>query len=297
MSGESKLSTGHIWVTAIPAVFVFLWSTGFIGAKFGLPYAEPGTFLALRHAIVALLLIAVALATGAPWPRDGRQIARLAFIGILLHGVYLGGVFFSIHHGVAAGVSALITGLQPVLVAILAWPFLGERQGPRQWLGFILGLIGVILVVWDKLTIGEGSLFGMALSGLALLGMTFATLYQKRHGQEMDLRSGSAIQFLAAAVVLFLVALSHENMRITWSGEFVFALFWLCVVMSLGAVSLLYLMIRWGAASKVSSLLYLVPVSTAIIAYFMFAETLSPIAMTGMAVAVVGVALVHTGGD
>ncbi len=295
MQFESKSHNAHIWVTAVPAVFVFLWSTGFIGAKFGLPYAEPGIFLALRHSIVALAMVAFAILMKAPWPKTWREVGHLAVVGILLHAVYLGCVFFSISKGVDAGVSALITGLQPVIVAVLAGPLLGERQKPRQWLGFALGLVGVMLVVNDKLDLGAGSIFAMALSGFALLGMSFGTLYQKRFAQHMDLRSGSAIQFIAAALVMWLVSFAFEEMRITWTGEFVFALFWLCVVLSFGAVTMLYLLIRQGAASKVSSLMYLVPPSAALIAYFMFGETLSPIALFGMVVAVIGVALVHIG--
>jgi drug/metabolite transporter (DMT)-like permease len=295
MQHESKPSSGKIWLAAIPAVFVFLWSTGFIGAKFGLPYAEPGIFLAIRHSIVAAVMIAVAVLFRAPWPKSWPAVVHLATIGILLHAIYLGGVFFSISLGVDAGVSALITGLQPVIVVILAGPLLGERQTRRQWFGFALGLIGVVLVVQNKLDLGAGTVFGMTLSVVALLGMALGTLYQKRFGQEMDLRSGSAIQFTAAAIVMWLVSWAFEDMLVSWTGEFIFAMFWLCVVLSFGAVSLLYLMIRKGAASKVSSLLFMVPPTAAIIAYFMFGETLSPVALVGMAIAVIGVALVNFG--
>lgn len=295
MQHESKPSSGKIWLAAIPAVFVFLWSTGFIGAKYGLPYAEPGVFLAIRHSIVAAVMVAIAVLFRAPWPQSWQAVAHLAIIGILLHAIYLGGVFFSISLGVDAGVSALITGLQPVVVAVLAGPLLGERQTPRQWFGFVLGLIGVALVVQNKLDLGAGTVFGMALSAIALLGMAFGTLYQKRFGQEMDLRSGSAIQFTAAAIVMWLVSFVFEERHVSWTGEFIFAMFWLCVVLSFGAVSLLYLMIRKGAASKVSSLMYMVPPTAAVIAYFMFGETLSPVALVGMAVAVIGVALVNFG--
>ena len=295
MQHESKPSSGKIWVAAIPAVFVFLWSTGFIGAKYGLPYAEPGVFLAIRHSIVAAVMVAIAVLFRAPWPQSWQAVAHLAIIGILLHAIYLGGVFFSISLGVDAGVSALITGLQPVVVAVLAGPLLGERQTPRQWFGFVLGLIGVALVVQNKLDLGAGTVFGMTLSAIALLGMAFGTLYQKRFGQEMDLRSGSAIQFTAAAIVMWLVSFVFEEGHVSWTGEFIFAMFWLCVVLSFGAVSLLYLMIRKGAASKVSSLMYMVPPTAAVIAYFMFGETLSSVALVGMAVAVIGVALVNFG--
>ncbi len=288
-----RSTSGLNWLAAVPAVFVFLWSTGFIGAKLGLPYAEPATFLTIRHSIVAFVLLAVALATRAPWPKRAADWGHFAVMGLMFHGVYLGGVFFSIHLGVEAGASALITGIQPLLVATLAGPLLGERVSGRQWLGFLLGFIGVFLVIQDKLALGIGTPFAMGLSGFALIGMTIGTLYQKRFGQNMDLRSGSAIQFAAAAIAMGAIALTLESGEVQWTGEFIFAMFWLCVVMSFGAVSLLYLMIRRGAASRVSSLLYMVPASTALIAYFLFDETLSVVAMTGVAVAMAGVAMVN----
>jgi drug/metabolite transporter (DMT)-like permease len=276
----------------VPALFVVLWSTGFIGARLGMPHADPMTFLAVRFALVAGLLTVFSLAVRAPWPRGGREIFHIVVAGLLVHGLYLGGVFASIDHGVETGVSALIVGLQPLLVAALALPFLGERLSWRQWLGLLLGLAGVGLVVAQKLEIGLGTPVGMALSVLALFGLTFGTLYQKRFCSHMDLRTGNAVQMSAACIATGAIAWAFEAGRIDWTGSFVFAMVWLVFVLSLGAFSLLYFMIRRGAAVRVSSLFYLVPPVTALFGWLLFGETFGPLAMAGMALAVIGVGLV-----
>jgi drug/metabolite transporter (DMT)-like permease len=276
----------------IAALFVILWSTGFIGAKLGLPYAEPFTFLMVRFLIVTALLMILALATRAPWPESFRQVFHLGITGVLIHATFLSGVFSCIYKGVPAGVTALVVGLQPLLTAALAGPFLGERVNARQWIGFILGLVGVAFVVQNKLSLRADDLGGLIWSLVALLGMTAGTLYQKKHCSMMDLRTGAVIQYAAAATILLLLAPIFETMRIEWSGEFVFALLWLSIVLSVGAITLLYMLIRRGKASAVASLFYLVPPCTALIAYFMFGETLEFIAILGMALAVLGVAMV-----
>ena len=280
-----------LFIAAMPGLFVLLWSTGFIGAKFGLPFAEPLTFLALRFALVATLLTGVSLVARAPWPRDPVTLVHLVVAGVLVHGVYLGGVFASIHQGVSAGVSALIVGLQPLLTAALAGPLLGERVRPVQWFGLLLGLGGIGLVVANKLGQGMGSPFAMGLSGLALVGMTAGTLYQKRFGGAMDLRTGNAIQFMAAGVVTGAGALLTESMHIDWTPHFIFALVWLVIVLSLGAISLLLILIREGAASRVASYFYLVPPVTAVEAWLLFDERMGLVALGGMALVVAGVAL------
>lgn len=293
-STVTKPASLQTWaIAAMPGLFVLLWSTGFIGAKLGLPYAEPMTFLVLRFAIVTVLLCLFAALTAAPWPQDWRMAGHIAVAGLLLHGVYLGGVFASIFHGVPAGISALIVGIQPLLVAAAAGPVLGERVTARQWLGLALGLSGVVLVVWTKLDIGIGSAWGYALSGIALVGITIGTLYQKKFCPQIDLRSGTAIQFAATTVALVPFALLYETRQVQWSGEFIFALGWLCIVLSLGAITLLFILIRRGAAAKVSSLFFLVPPCTALVAYFLFGEQLSLAALAGMAATMVGVALVN----
>ncbi|MGY0779267.1 DMT family transporter [Azospirillum argentinense] len=281
------------WVRLMPGVFVLLWSTGFIGAKYGLPYAEPLTFLLVRLGLVAAILGLVALVTGAPWPKSWAEAGRIALAGLLVHGVYLTGVFCAIAKGMPAGVTALIVGIQPLLTAALSGPLLGERVSGRQWVGFLMGLAGVGLVVGEKLHFDSTDALGIGLALAALLGITFGTLYQKRHGTAMDLRSGAAIQYAATAAVLAVLAPLFETMHIDWTGEFVFALLWLSFVLSVGAIFLLFLLIRRGAAARVASLFYLVPPVTAVIAWAMFGERLGLLALSGMALAVAGVALVN----
>ena len=285
--------SGGLLITLMPGVFVFLWSTGFIGAKLGLPYVEPMTFLSWRFVIVAGLMLLLALVTGAPWPKDLKMVVHIAIAGLMMQAVYLGGVFASISHGVPAGVSALIVGIQPILTAVAAGPFLGEKVSRRQWIGFLLGLAGVTLVVWNKLGLGAGTPWGMGLSVIALFGITGGTLYQKKYCPNLDLRTGGVIQFAVSAVVLLAFAWYGETMLVTWSGEFIFALAWLCIVMSFGAIGLLFILIRHGEAARVASLFYMVPPSTALIAFFLFDEKLDGMAMGGMALAVFGVALVN----
>lgn len=273
----------------IPALFVVLWSTGFIGARLGLPHAGPLTFLALRYGLAAGLLVLVALATRAPWPRRPAEIGHYAVAGLLVHGIYLGGVFIGISLGVEAGVSALIVGLQPLLTAALAGVLLGERVTPRQWAGLALGLSGVALILARKLGQGPGDTLGSLACVTALLGITAGTLYQKRFCPSFDLRTGSVVQFLPTLAVTALVAFATEAMQIRWTGAFVFALSWLVLVLSLGAVSLLNLLIRRGSAVNVASLFYLTPPTTALIAWALFGETLTGLSLVGMVVAVFGV--------
>lgn len=278
---------------AIGALFVLLWSTGFIGARLGLPYAEPMTFLALRMVFVVALLIIVAIATRASWPRGRRAWLDAVVAGLLVQCGYLGGVFSAIHHGMHASVVALIVGLQPVLTAVGAAYFLGECSTRRQWLGLALGFFGVALVVSSGVGTEGVTWASLALAVFALFSMTAGTLYQKRFGGHMDFRTGGVIQYAASGVVLFALAGATESMRVTWSAPFVFALTWLVLVLSLGAISLLYLLIKRGKATAVSSLFYLTPPVTAVMAYLFFGDALTPIAVLGMAIAVAGVALVN----
>ena len=274
-----------------PGLFVLLWSTGFIGAKLGLPYAEPLSFLLIRFACVIGLLGLLALVLRRPWPHRPTQWLHIAVAGALLQGGYLAGVFLAIHTGMAAGVVALIVGIQPLLTAFLSASMVGERVSGRQWMGLVLGFGGVTLVVWDKLGFGGLSGAGFAFSTLALVSITLGTLYQKRFCADLDLWSGSVIQFVAAALVLLPFALAFETMRIEWGGQFVFALGWLIFVLSLGAISLLHLLIRRGAATRVSALFYLVPPTTALLAFLIFGEKLGLAAVAGMAIAAAGVAI------
>ena len=273
-----------------PYLFVFLWSTGFIGAKFGLPHAEPLTFLLSRYLLVIALMTIVALVTRAPWPRDGRQWFHIGVSGVLMHAVYLGGVFSSIAHGLPAGVSSLVVGLQPLLTAVGAGWVLKEKVIPRQWFGLLLGLVGTVLVLSGRIKAGFG-LEGLLPALFALAGITVGTLYQKRFCPSFDWRTGAVAQFIPAAVVTFLVAAMIEDFRIEFAPQFVFALAWLVLVLSLGAISLLNYLIRSGTAVNVVSLFYLVPACTAAIAWALFDEVLSGVALMGMALAIWGVYL------
>ena len=277
-----------------PLLFVFLWSTGFIGAKYGLPHAEPLSFLFVRYLLVLALMTMLALATRAPWPRDPHQWLHIGVSGLLVHATYLGGVFIAIDHGLPAGVTSLLVGLQPILTALGAGWLLRDAVSGRQWLGLWLGLAGTALVVGADLALDRplAELLPMLLPALAaLLGITAGTLYQKRFCAHFDLRTGAVIQFLPTAIATGIGVALFESLAIDWNGEFVFALAWLVGVLSLGAISLLNLMIRQGSAVHVASLFFLTPPTTALIAFLIFGETLSLPAVAGMIIAVVGVRL------
>ncbi len=288
------LTLNAMMIGAMPGVFVLLWSTGFIGAKLGMPHAEPFIFLGYRFALTAAGFILLAVVTGARWPADPKIWLHAAVVGVLLHGIYLGGVFFAVSRGTSAGVSALIVGVQPILTALLAGLALGERLSKFAWLGLGLGFIGVGFVVGGRADAGGGWI-GIVSCIASLIGITVATLYQKRFATGIDLRVGSAIQFAAAAVPMWVLALTVEQGHIEWTGECIFAMAWLVLVLSFGAVTLLNILIRRGATSKVASLFYLVPPVVAIEAYFLFGETIGAMALFGMAMTVVGVALVTRG--
>lgn len=292
--------TASLWLAAMPLLFVVLWSTGFIGAKFGLPYAEPFTFLFIRFALTLALLIPLAHWLSGEWPRGARLWGHIAVSGLLVHGAYLGGVFYGIYLGMPAGLASLLVGLQPLLTAGLAGPLLGERLGGRQWLGLVLGLVGVVLVLGGKLDPGEALFQGFGAGALlailvALLGISGGTLYQKRHCTGMPLLSGTVVQYLAAGVVLGLGALLFEERSVTWTPTFALTLGWLVLVLSISAILLLMALIKRGEASRVASLFYLVPPVTALQAWWLFGEALPPISLAGMAVAIAGVVLVVKG--
>lgn len=275
----------------MPALFVFLWSTGFISAKYGLPHAPPATFLLLRFVFVVALMVPLAIMVRAAWPTTLRQVLHLVVIGVLVQAGYLGGVFGAIDHGMSAGVAALIVGLQPILTAIVASPALGERVNMRQWTGLTLGLGGTALVVANKISVAGLSGFAIFLAAIALASITVGTVYQKRFAGNFDLRSGSIIQFAAAAIAIAPFALA-ESRSVEWTPGFIFSMTWLIVVLSIGAISLLAVLIRRGEATKLASLFYLVPPVTALIAYLAFGETLGGLALLGMVLSVIGVALV-----
>jgi drug/metabolite transporter (DMT)-like permease len=271
-------------------LFVLLWSTGFIGARLGLPHAEPLTFLLIRYVAVIVLLTAVAVVARAAWPNTRAQWFHIGVAGLLLHGVYLGGVFIAISKGLPAGVTSLVVGVQPLLTAVGAGWLLGERVLQRQWAGLALGFGGVGLVVFDKIgTVFSAQALWPAV--VALMGITAGTLYQKRFCATFDWRTGAVAQFVPTALATWLLAALTESFRVQWVGEFYVALGWLVLVLSVGAISLLNWLIRHSSAVNMASLFYLVPPCTALVAWLLFGETFSTLAMGGMALAVWGVYL------
>ena len=279
-------------VFAAPGVFVLLWASGFIGAKLGLRYAEPLTFLAVRMIAVVGLLVVIILFTRPKWP-SGAGMVHSAVTGVLVHGFYLGGVFVAIENGLAAGLAALVVSLQPVLTSTLANRWLGERVLPRQWLGLLLGLLGVYLVVRETTASGATAPLPWAAIVTALVGITVGTPYQKRFGGGIDWRPALCLQYAAAGLLFALGALIFETRIVHWTAEFVFALAWLVFVLSFGAIWLFYFLIRRTAATRVASLFYLTPPLTALMAWALFGERLAPLALVGMAICVAGVFLVN----
>ena len=279
-------------VFAAPAMFVVLWASGFIGAKFGLAYAEPLTFLALRMAALVVLLGVVIVLSRPKWP-NGAGVMHSVLTGFMVHGLYLGGVFVSIENGLSAGLIALVVSLQPVLTSTIANRWLGERVAARQWLGLALGLIGVYLIVRQNVAAGETKPLAWLAAALALIGISVGTLYQKRFGGGIDMRTGMWVQYAAAGILFAFGAAMFEDRIVHWTPQFLFALFWLVFVLSFGAIWLLYFLIRRAAATRVVSLFYLTPPLTALMAWLLFDERLPPLSLVGMAICVAGVFLVN----
>jgi drug/metabolite transporter (DMT)-like permease len=293
-SHSAPESRGQWFAKAAPGIFVFLWSTGFIGAKYGLPSIEPFTFLAVRFSIVIVICFLLCTLLRASWPRNPREIAHIAISGLLIHAVYLGGVFSAIALGMPSGMTSLVVGLQPIVAALLSQPFLGEKVVGRQWIGFILGFIGVALVVGEKITAPEQGLSAAALAAaiIALFGTSFGNLYQRRFCSTMQLVPGTTIQYIAAGLAMWIFALLFETRQITWTNELIFAMLWLVIALSIGAILLLMWLISRNSAARVSSLYYLVPPATALEAFILFNERLSPLALLGMLITIIAVALV-----
>ena len=277
-----------------PALFVLLWSTGFVGAKYGLPYADPFVFLSVRILLAALLLFALARALRMP-VRIGRgAIARSGLIGFFLHACYLGGVFYSIAQGLPAGVAAVVTSLQPVLVSLIAVKVLGEQLRLRQVAGLLIGLVGVVMVLGPSID-AQIPLAAIIAILVALIGSTSATLLQKKLGADIPLISGTAYQYLFSGCVLGIIALATQETSITWSLRFTAAFVWLVLVLSVGAILLLLWLLNTGSAAKVSSLFYLVPPATAIEAFFLFGEKVNTQGFLGIGITALGVWLVMRG--
>jgi len=279
-------------IATAPALFVIFWSTGFIGARFGLPYIEPLTFLAVRMAFVVLIMAAIAIIGGARRP-DAAEVGHSLVAGSLVHGLCLGGVFTAISQGIPAGISALILGLQPIVTSTIANRFMGESVTRVQWIGLVLGLVGVFLVLHDRSIVLAGSALGWAASFLSLIGITLGTLYQKRYCGGIDWRAGNLIQYIGAGVLFTLGAFAFETCEIRWSGELIFAMAWLVLVLSIAAVGLMYWLIRRSVATGFASLFYLVPAVTALFAYYLFGERLDALSILGMIACAGGVLLAN----
>jgi drug/metabolite transporter (DMT)-like permease len=280
------------WLRAMPAVFVLIWSTGFIVARYSLPHAPPLSFLVFRY-LFSILCFGIWIGISRPrWPASRSQWLHLAVTGLLMHGGYLGGVWVAISHGMGSGLAALIVGVQPVLTAVWISRMGQEGVSRQQWLGLMLGFMGLVMVVWRKLMAGtEVSPLTLTAACLALLSITAGTLYQKRFLQATDVRTASVVQ-LTAAMLLTLPFSFLETQAIDWNMHLVGAMAWAVLALSLGASSLLYLLIQRGAATTVTSLFYLVPPSTALMAWLLFDELITPTTLLGTLLTALGVALV-----
>lgn len=276
----------------LAVAFVTLSGAGFVGARLGLPHAEPFVFLALRFGIAAIILAAIAVAIGRDVPRDPWQWGHIVAAGLLTVGVFSAGVFYSIAGGVSPALSALIVALHPIVVAVAAPALLGEQVGARQWLGLLLGLGGVFLVVGHGLVLDPSLGWPVACSFIGLFGMSAGNLYQKARCADMPLFAGSAAQCASCALACALGAAAFESGRIAWTGEFLMAVGWMAIVVSVGAVSILYVLIRRGEVSRVAGLFYLIPVVAALAAWALFGQGVATIQWLGMAVAGSGMLLV-----
>jgi drug/metabolite transporter (DMT)-like permease len=284
-------SPENLAARAAPAIFVSLWSTGFVATKYVLHNAEPLTYLTLRMVLVVGLMAIIAAIARPQWP-DRMGIAHSIIAGILVHGFYLAGTAIAIAHSIPAGLSALIPGLQPILTSTLATRWLGERVTPLQWSGLLLGLAGVVLILHDRPMSGEAG-WGWLSSGVSLVGITLGTLYQRRYCGKIDWRAGNLVQYVAAMIFFAIGARLFESNLVHWTSEFVLSLIWLAVVLSIGSIALLYWLIRHSAATSVASLFYLVPAVTAGMAYVLFGERLDTVAIAGMVACAVAVFLVN----
>ena len=287
--------TAHPWIHRlapwIAPIFVFLWSTGFIIARYSMPYAEPMTIIFIRFGSVVLCMLPVVLIWRAPWPNQS-QIIHIAIAGALLQAGYVGGVWAAVKEGMSAGLTALIVGLQPILTAwFAAW--IAEKVTPKQWLGLVLGLLGVGLVVWAKLSLTGMSHLSLVFIMIALLSITMGTLYQKKYCSQFDLRTGSVIQFAASALICLPLMFLFETREIIWAPELILSLIWAVLALSIGAISLLFVMIRNGEATRVTSLMYLTPPTTAIMAWLLFNEPITWTIILGIAITMSAVILVN----
>ncbi len=277
---------------ATPALFVVLWSTGFIGARMGAPYSEPMTFLTLRFTLVLALLLPISLVLRAKWPNP-KQAFHAFITGLLIHGVYLACVFWAIDNGMPAGLAALVMGLQPVMTAFFARGILGERITRNHISGFMLGLAGICLVLYPRLSGGAFSVtpLQIAVVCVAMLSISFGTVYQKHFAANLDMRAATVWQYLAASLLCAGLSFATETQTVIWSGEFIFALGWLTLVLSIGAIFLLLWLIEHGAVSNIAALFYMIPAVTAVISYLLFDEPITLMQILGIIVTATGVVI------
>lgn len=276
-------------------IFVIIWSTGFIIAIYGMPHAEPMTFLVMRFSGVVICMLPIVLLFRAPWP-SFSQTLHIAIAGIFLQAGYVGGVWVAVKDGMSAGLIALIVGLQPILTAWLA-AFISEKVTREQWLGLMIGLLGVGLVVWTKLSLIGLSFYSLIFGCFALLSITAGTLYQKKFCSQFDIRTGSVIQFIASVLVCTPFMLFFETMEVEWVPEMIGALLWGIFAISIGAISLLFILIRNGAATRVTSLMYLTPPTTALMAWILFNEPITWVIVLGILLTSSAVLLVNRAGS
>ena len=280
---------------AAPALFVLLWSSAFIGAKFGLPFAEPLTFIFLRFVFVAAIFLFLSLLFRANWPGTWMQLAHIAFVGLLMHALYLNCTFIALDYGVPISLAALIYGLQPILTLFIVSFLLHNHISSAQWAGVFLGFLGLIFVLYDKLGFDETKLVPVFILVFGLFCITIGTIYQRKFCSAMNLLTGNFIQVFVGGVVTGIAAFYFESMIVTWNISFIGALIWMVLIVSLGAHTLLLFMLQQNQVAKVSSLLYLTPPTASVMAYFMFDELLSALAIAGIGVTVIGVALIMHG--
>jgi drug/metabolite transporter (DMT)-like permease len=286
-----KQDFGKLAAAAAPAIFVLLWSTGFIATKYVLRDADPLTYLAIRMAIVVVLMAIICVITRPTWP-NRTEIGHSIVAGILVHGFYLGGTAVAISLSIPAGLSALMPGLQPILMSTIANRWLGERVTPLQWGGLLLGLAGVALIMHDRPMSGQAG-WGWIASTVSLVSITLGTLYQRRYCNQIDWRSGNLVQYVAVTVFFTIGAFLFEPRVVHWTAEFVLGVTWLAVVLSIGSIGLLYWLIRHQAATSVASLFYLVPAVTSLMAFALFNERLDAVAIAGMIACAAAVFLVN----
>ena len=278
-------------VAGLAGSFIFLWASGFVAAKFGLPYAEPFTLMASRFVVGSIILVPACFLLRAEWPKNWTLVLHILVAGFGIQTLYLIGVYYGIWLGISTGLAALVVGLQPLLTGVLAGVVLGENVTRKNWIGLLLGFFGLVLVVWDRITSPVDTLWGLGILLFGLLGITAGTLYQKRYCGQFDVRTGVALQNVMSCIVMLMLAYTFETMTIIWTNEFIFAVLWSAIGLSVFGICFYYWLVQRGAAARVTSLIYLSPPTTAIMGWAMFGEILSWLAISGLMISMAGVAL------